>query len=553
MRQKKFYTLGIVVITAIATLAWPNVADAQRAVTVPAPFRASQPVDQHAPLQTEAHTQNANAAAAGGPNRWTPLNNQPFFLVNGASNPILLTDGTVLIQDTAFPDWWRLTPDSTGSYVNGTWTQIASLPNSYSPLYHSSAVLPDGRLIIEGGEYLLNLKQTELVPTWSAKGSIYDPLADTWTPIKPPSFFGGFGPFKQTIGDAQSVVLADGTYMQADCCTKEQALLDATTLTWTQTGKNKYDINDEEGWNLLPSGEVLVVDAYVPAGFPYLPNGKNSELYNPKTGAWHSAGSTVVQLWDSAKDCGGEKVATFELGPGVLRPDGTVFYTGANSCGPGNTAIYNSITGTWTPGPAFPDDLDIADGPAALEPNGKVLMAASPFFGPPGVVFFEWDGTSLTPVAGTPNAPFEPSYVSNMLVLPTGQILQTDFSNDVEIYTPAGSYDKAWAPTITSVPTFINRGGTYQLSGVLLNGLSQGAFYGDDIQAATNYPLVRLTNVNTHEVIYARTHDHSSMAVASPDVVSTNFDVPLGAEPGYNTLVVVANGIPSAPVTVLIY
>jgi hypothetical protein len=64
---------------------------------------------------------------------------------------------------------------------------------------------------------------------------------------------------------------------------------------------------------------------------------------------------------------------------------------------------------------------------------------------------------------------------------------------------------------------------------------------------------VRLTNVNTHDVIYARTHDHSSMAVASPDVVSTNFDVPLGAEPGYNTLVVVANGIPSAPVTVLIY
>jgi len=348
-------------------------------------------------------------------------------------------------------------------------------------------------------------------------------------------------------------VLADGTYMQADCCTKEQALLDATTLTWTQTGKNKYDPNDEEGWNLLPSGEVLAVDAYVPLSFPYLPNGKNSELYNPKTGAWHSAGSTIVQLWDSAKDCGGESVATFELGPGVLRPDGTVFYTGANSCGPGNTAIFNSLTGTWTPGPPFPDDLDIADGPAALEPNGKVIMAASPFFGPPGVVFFEWDGTTLTPVVGTPNAPFEPSYITNLLVLPTGQILQTDFSNDVEIYAPAGTYEKAWAPRITSVPTFIGRGKTYQLSGVLLNGMSQGAFYGDDIQAATNYPLVRITNVNTHEVIYARTHDHSSMAVASPDVVSTNFDVPLGAEPGYNTLVVVANGIPSAPVTVLIY
>src|ERR1700760_2280527 len=55
---------------------------------------------------------------------WTPLNNQPTFLHRGASNPILMTDGTVLIQDEGSQDWWRLTPDSTGSYVNGTWTQI---------------------------------------------------------------------------------------------------------------------------------------------------------------------------------------------------------------------------------------------------------------------------------------------------------------------------------------------------------------------------------------------------------------------------------------------
>jgi hypothetical protein len=547
MRQNKFYSLGIVLIAAIATIAWPNIANAQRAVKIPPPMRSQQPV---APIKDVAPRQNVTSNASLGPSRWTPLNNQPFFLVDGASNPILLTDGSVMIQDTAFPDWWKLTPDSTGSYVNGTWTQVASLPNSYSPLYHSSAVLPDGRLIIEGGEYLLNADQTRLVSTWSAQGSIYDPLADVWTPVATPTFFGGFGPFPQTIGDAQSVVLPNGTYMQADCCTKDEALLDATTLTWTRTGKNKFDINDEEGWNLLPNGEVLTVDAYV---FMYEKNGTHSEIYNPAEGSWKSAGSTIVQLWDSARDCGGFNFSTSEVGPAVLRPDGTVFYTGANSCGPGNTAIYNSVTGTWTVGPVFPDDLDIADGPAALEPNGKVLMAASPFFGPPGVEFFEWDGTSLTEVPGTPNAPFEPSYPLNMLVLPTGQILQTDFSNDVEIYTPAGTYEKAWAPKITSAPTFIGRGHTYQLSGTLLNGVSQGAAYGDDIQAATNYPLVRLTNVNTHDVIYARTHDHSSMAVASPDVVSTNFDVPLGAEPGNNTMVVVANGIPSAPVTVLIY
>ena len=49
-----------------------------------------------------------------------------------------------------------------------------------------------------------------------------------------------------TIGDAQSVVLFEGTYMQANCCKTQAALLDASTLTWTPTGSNKFDVNDEQ-------------------------------------------------------------------------------------------------------------------------------------------------------------------------------------------------------------------------------------------------------------------------------------------------------------------
>jgi hypothetical protein len=491
--------------------------------------------------QTRGETETGQRAAQSTGSPWTPLTHQPSFLVNGASNPILLTDGTVLVQDQGFPDWWKLTPDQTGSYANGTWTQIASLPASYSPLYHSSAVLPDGRLIIEGGEYLLNSTQTALVPTWTAQGSIYDPLANTWTPVQPPAGW-------STIGDAQSVVLANGTYMQANCCSTQAALLDAKTLTWSPTGANKYDPNDEEGWTLLPNSKVLAVDAYVPEPpFPYLPTGTNSELYSPKTGDWESAGSTVVQLWDSAAACGGEAVASFELGPGVLRPDGTVFYTGANSCGPGNTAIYSSYKGTWTPGPVFPGGNDIADGPAALEPNGKVLMMASPGIFNTPAEFFEWDGESLKAVAGTPNAAGDSSYYGNMLVLPTGQILLTDFSNDIELYTPQPSSHSEWAPVIYETKTVLEPGGSYEISGVRFNGMSQGAAYGDDVQAATNYPLVRITNLATGHVLYSRTHDHSSMGVASEEVVSTLFDVPATQEQGLSKIEVVANGIPSEP------
>ena len=52
---------------------------------------------------------------------WQPLNNQPSF---GASIPLLLTDGTVMVQKVGARPWWKLTPDNTGSYVNGTWTRL---------------------------------------------------------------------------------------------------------------------------------------------------------------------------------------------------------------------------------------------------------------------------------------------------------------------------------------------------------------------------------------------------------------------------------------------
>src|SRR5713226_6195592 len=83
---------------------------------------------------------------------WQPLTNQPTF---NASNALLLTDGTVMVQQIESPQWYRLTPDAFGSYVNGTWSQLASTSPDYGPLYYASAVLGDGRVIVTGGEYNL--------------------------------------------------------------------------------------------------------------------------------------------------------------------------------------------------------------------------------------------------------------------------------------------------------------------------------------------------------------------------------------------------------------
>ncbi len=550
MQRLKVSILQTLGMTLVALLAWPQFANAQRRLT-PIPHPIGSP--QRAPAQAEAAQAHAATANSKTTSPWTPLTNQPNFMVDGSANPILLMDGSVLVQDAGFPDWWKLTPDKSGSYVNGTWTQIASTPTGYSPLYHSSAVLPDGRLIIEGGEYICDPTTFNCNSVWTNLGAIYDPVADTWTSVNPPAGW-------TSIGDAEGVVLANGTYMQSNCCTTQGALLNPKTLTWTPTGTGKYDPNDEEGWNLLASGKVLDVDAYVPISpFPYIPTGRNYELYDPRTGEWHVAGTTPVQLWDSWLTCGElsqepNNGPTFELGPGVLRPDGTVFYAGSNTC-PGETgatAIYNSYTNSWKTGPYFPDGNNISDGPASLEVNGKVLMMASPGFGDPPSTFFEWDGKSLTAVPGTPNAPTDGSYYGNMLMLPNGQIMLTDFSNDIEIYTPQGGPQRQWAPFVISAPLLIQGGRSYQVFGFLFNGLSQGAFYGDDVQAATNFPLVRITNLITGHVRYSRAHDPSTMAVVSDDLNSVRFDVPGNQEPGFSKLEVVANGIASEPVFVFV-
>jgi hypothetical protein len=453
---------------------------------------------------------------------WTALNHQPCSSGQPCFFPgtaLLLTDGSVMAQDNGGTTWYRLFPDSSGSYVNGTWYQTASLPDGYSPLYFASAVLRDGRVIVEGGEYNFFSPATN-----STQGAIYDPTANSWTSVAAP-------PGWCCISDAQSTVLADGEFMLANGDTSQAALLNAETLTWTTTGTGKSDGNNEEAWTLLPNKQVLTVDTR---------NGTNSEVYVPSSGKWQSAGSTIVQLSAGA-----------EIGPAVLRPDGTVFATGAS----GHNAVYDSFNGTWTAGPDFPvypqGQLAIADGPASLLPNGNILCDTSAS-GSLGTYFFEFDGTNLDQVPGPPHAPFDQSYYGRMLVLPTGQILFTDGSTDVEVYDSNGSPNPEWAPRIQFAPRTVSPGNSYVISGHRFNGMSQGAAYGDDAQSATNYPLVRITNLGTGHVFYSRTHDHSSMAVAFGGLVSTHFDVPVGQESGPSSLVVVANGTPSVPVAVTV-
>jgi hypothetical protein len=456
--------------------------------------------------------------------KWQSLKHPPTVQTDTA---LLLTDGTAMVHEYNSPNWWRLTPDNTGSYVKGTWSQLASMPSNYAPLYFASAVLADGRVIVEGGEYnFLSQDETNL-------GAIYDPVKNKWTNVNPPSGW-------SEIGDSPGIVLPNGTFMLGQNGSTATAFFNATTLGWTLKGTGKADIFSEEGWELLPDGTLLTVDTQ---------NTPNSERFLPKSNKWVSAGSTVVDLSINAG---------LEIGPALLRPQGNVFATGGNGSGTGHTALYDTATGKWAAGPDFPNGNDMADAPAAVLPNGNVLCETSPGVFNTPVTFYEFNGSKFHQVPSPSNTgkPNDTSYQGRLLVLPTGQVLYTlaDGVNiDAEIYTAKGKAKSAWAPTITTFPATVTHGQSYSISGTQFNGLSAGAAYGDDAQMGSSYPLVRITNNTSGHVFYARTHDHSTMGVATgKKKVSTHFDVPSGIETGASSVAVVANGIASTAVAVTV-
>jgi hypothetical protein len=499
-------------------------------------------------------------ALSGTASPWTQLTNPPPFGTPGTM--LLESNGTVLVHDE--PDnnttggtnaWYMLTPDSKGSYIDGTWSQIASMPAAYTPLYFASAILPDGRMIVEGGEYIGE------DAVWSDKGAVYNPVTNKWASVAPP-------PGWTNMGDAASDVLPGGTFMLQQPCqtcvtnpdlTVDDALLNAKTLKWKVIpGTGKNDPNDEEGWTLEPSGQLLTLDTWIPAA---------TQLFNPLTKSWSFAGNTAAN---------GNPVDPFpvvEIGPQVEMPGGNTFVVGAGSStqeaptacttdAATQTALYNykaGTAGTWTAGPEIPaiggEEYDSTDGPGSVLPDGNVLFDASACVYNTPTHFFLYHALSntLSQVADVPNAPNDSSYYTRMLALPNGQVLFNDGSSQMEVYTAGGTPKASWTPSVTSMTsTKLAPGGTYSLSGRQLAGLDQGAAYGDDVQDNTNFPLVRITNSATGVVTYARTSDWTSVSVAPGTRSSTKFTLPPSTPAGKSTLVVVANGIASPPSTVTI-
>lgn len=471
---------------------------------------------------------------------------------------LLLTDGSVLVHHANGKQWLRLTPDDKGDYSNGSWS--SELDMAFSRQFFASAVLRDGRVCAIGGEYSSDTS-LRADGKFAASGEIFDPETNLWSNMNKPSSFNWIQ------GDACGCMLADGRFLLGSVNDSRTAIWDPAIDYWVEAGtafgtqaRTKAGTTDEETWTLLQDGTVLTVE---------ITNSKLAEKYLPESDTWIPEQDTPDQM--VLMSVSGTTVD--EIGPAVTRPDGTVFAVG----GTGANAVYTppaatTSKGSWSSGPNFPNDsngkrLTALDAPAVLLPNGTVLCVGGSltketdssgnvsYWSKPTTMFV-FDPSAATPLSQHPVQPPHhgaETWKARFLLLPTGQVLMTTQGSTVDIYTPDAaelSADPSWKPGITGYPPVLIPGHSYPLTGTQFNGLSHANSYGDDAQMATNYPIVRLTRADgkTH---YLRTSEHSSMGIATgAQTVSTQIDVPFGVEPGLWDLRVIANGIPSDPVSV---
>ena len=449
--------------------------------------------------------------------------NTPATNFNGGVM-LLLTDGSIMCKTytggTYGNLWEKLTPDSTGNYSNGSWSNLA--PMTSDRLYFSTEILNNGKVYVAGGE------------ASSTGGSnqceIYDPINNTWTsPLSIPSGI---------IYDGNSETLPNGKILQAIVSGGAigNYLYDPSTNSYT-LGPNS-GCHDESTWLKLPDSSILFVDIA----------STRSERYEPNTNTWIVDAVVPISLYDTLD---------YETGAAFMLPNGKAIFFSGN----GQTVYYtpsgNTTHGIWSAGPSIPNNMAPLDAAAAMMPNGKILVLASyqPITYsdyPDNIYFYEFDYitntyTQIMAPSGDSSI-INNAYTTNLLDLPNGQILfSLQGSKQYYVYTPYGTPVSTGKPNISSVNRIT--GDTCKVIGTLFTGISEGAGPGDDWQMGTNYPIIRIKSTSGN-ISYSRTINWnrygSVMTGSLPDTAI--FITPFTIDSNYK-ISVVANGISSPWVT----
>jgi hypothetical protein len=398
------------------------------------------------------------------------------------------------------------------------------------------AILDDNRVI--NYDLFQSVGLDTLNRTGQGYAEIYDPSTNAWTPISPvDGTANGTLPVLSSVQMAYElgpvIRLQDGRVLEIGG-NQHTALYTPSTNTWSAGPDtigtlyspygNIENANfgaDEAPAAELPNGHVILATDAGPN--PITKTGLTL-AGSPKVNVASTAG---VQLYWNVAQTDGMHTAI---------PAGAFVYS-INSATQISLGQYDA-TGNLVP-------------VNALASTNVSLVFGGLYNNPTQLFDFDPVGNTMTPIASpSPKLAYGSAYVTRMLMLPTGQLLLNDSSNQLYAYTPDGGPSMSVRPVVNGLT--YSGAGVFTLTGKQLNGQSAGASYGDDAQMNENYPIVRLQDGFGH-VFYCRTTNWSSVAVgggATPQTV--NFTLNPNVTSGYYLLTVTGAGITSMPVVIRI-
>jgi len=198
--------------------------------------------------------------------------------VRQTSAGVLLADGRVLVTGGAASASAEVYDPGTGAWsLGGTMTAIRSGgPTRPDAKEHTSTLLPDGRVLVVGGDDNGALRSAELYDPatgrWAATGDLNTPRFDHTATLLPNGKV-------LVVGGSQTFGVCPGLFGGAE-------VYDPATGEWSAVNDLTVPRTSHKAV-LLPNGTVLVAGADNASCFALA----SSELYDPATGTWSATGN----------------------------------------------------------------------------------------------------------------------------------------------------------------------------------------------------------------------------------------------------------------------